>query len=84
VIDMGKPVKILDLAKELIRFHGLELGEDIPTVFTRIRPGEKLREEILTAEEGTEATRHRQIYVAKMSKRLPLEGLQRKLGALRS
>jgi len=82
VLDMGKPVKILDIAKELIRFHGLEPDEDIPIVFTGIRPGEKLREEILTAEEGTEATRHRQIYVAKMSKRLSLEGLQRKLGNL--
>ena len=82
VLDMGKPVKILDIARELIRFHGLEPDKDIPIVFTGIRPGEKLREEILTAEEGTEATRHRQIYVAKMSKRLSLEGLQRKLGNL--
>jgi len=79
VLDMGKPVKILDIAKELIRFHGLEPDRDIPIVFIGVRPGEKLREEILTAEEGTEATIHRQIYVAKMSKRLSSEVLQRKL-----
>lgn len=79
VLDMGKPVKILDIAKELIRFHGLEPDKDIPIVFTGIRPGEKLREEILTAEEGTEVTKHKQIYVAKMSKRLSSEALQRKL-----
>jgi len=82
VLDMGKPVKILDIAKELIRFHGLEPDKDIPIVFTGIRPGEKLREEILTAEEGTEATKHKQIYIAKMSKRLSSEDLQRKLGDL--
>lgn len=82
VLDMGKPVKILDIAKELIRFHGLEPDKDIPIVFTGIRPGEKLREEILTAEEGTEVTKHKQIYVAKMGKRLSSEALQRKLGDL--
>lgn len=82
VLDMGKPVKILDLAKELIRFHGLEPDKDIPIVFTGIRPGEKLREEILTAEEGTEATKHKQIYVAKMSKRLSFEELVSKLEGL--
>ncbi len=67
VLDMGKPVKILDLAKDLIRFHGLEPDRDIPIVFTGIRPGEKLYEELLTAEEGTEATKHKQIFVAKMN-----------------
>jgi FlaA1/EpsC-like NDP-sugar epimerase len=82
VLDMGKPVKILDLAKELILFHGLEPDKDIPIVFTGIRPGEKLREEILTAEEGTEATKHKQIYIAKMSKRLSSAELQSKLDEL--
>lgn len=82
VLDMGKPVKILDIAKELIRFHGLEPDKDIPIVFTGIRPGEKLREELLTAEEGTEATKHRQVYVAKMNKELSVEALWRKLEEL--
>ena len=67
VLDMGKPVKILDLAKDLIRFHGLEPDRDIPIVFTGIRPGEKLYEELLTAEEGTDATTHDKIFVARMA-----------------
>ena len=82
VLDMGEPVKILEIAKELIRFHGLEPDKDIPIVFTGIRPGEKLREELLTAEEGTEATKHKQIYVAKMSKRFSSEELLHKLDGL--
>ncbi|NPA71390.1 MAG: polysaccharide biosynthesis protein [Gammaproteobacteria bacterium] len=65
VLDMGEPVKIVDLAKDLIRLSGLTPGEDIDIVFTGIRPGEKLFEEILTAEEGTVATKYEKIYVAK-------------------
>jgi FlaA1/EpsC-like NDP-sugar epimerase len=79
VLDMGKPVKILDLAKDLIRFHGLEPDRDIPIVFTGIRPGEKLHEELLTAEEGTEATKHEQIFMAKMNARLSSTELSRYL-----
>jgi FlaA1/EpsC-like NDP-sugar epimerase len=82
VLDMGEPVKILDIAKDLIRFHGLEPDEDIPIVFTGIRPGEKLFEELLTAEEGTQATRYEQIFVAKMNGELPSEVLQAKLHEL--
>jgi len=82
VLDMGKPVKILDLAKELIRFHGLEPDKDIPIVFTGPRPGEKLREEVLTAEEGTEATAHKQIYVAKIGRKFTFEDLAGKLEKL--
>ena len=82
VLDMGKPVKILDIARDLIRFHGLEPDKDIPIVFTGIRPGEKLREEILTAEEGTEATKQKQIYVAKISKRFSSQDLENKLDEL--
>jgi len=67
VLDMGKPIKILDLAKEMIRLSGLEPDIDIPIVFTQPRPGEKLFEEILTAEEGTVATKHQQIFMAKLS-----------------
>jgi FlaA1/EpsC-like NDP-sugar epimerase len=64
VLDMGEPVKILRLAEDLIRIHGLEPYKDIDMVFTGLRPGEKLFEEILTAEEGTAATKHERIYVA--------------------
>lgn len=67
VLDMGKPVKIVDLAKELIRFSGFEPDKDIPIVFTKPRQGEKLFEEILTAEEGTVATQHQKIFKAKLA-----------------
>jgi FlaA1/EpsC-like NDP-sugar epimerase len=66
VLDMGKPVKILDLAKEMIRLSGLTLDKDIAIVFTGIRPGEKLFEEILTAEEGTGVTKYHKIFTAKL------------------
>lgn len=65
VLDMGEPVKILDLAKTLIRLSGFEPGRDIEIKFTGIRPGEKLFEELLTAEEGVNATTHKRIFVAK-------------------
>jgi len=68
VLDMGEPVKILDLAKEMIRLSGFEPDKDIPVVFTGIRPGEKLFEEILTAEEGTIATQNQKIFMAKLSR----------------
>ncbi|MDR3602420.1 MAG: nucleoside-diphosphate sugar epimerase/dehydratase [Desulfosporosinus sp.] len=65
ILDMGKPVKIVDLAKDLIRLSGFEPEVDIKIQFTGIRPGEKLYEELLTTEEGTTSTRHSRIFVAK-------------------
>lgn len=65
ILDMGKPVKIVDLAKDLIRLSGFEPDVDIKIQFTGIRPGEKLFEELLTAEEGTTSTKHSRIFVAK-------------------
>jgi len=67
VLDMGNPIKILDLAKELIRLSGLEPDKDVPIVFTEPRPGEKFFEEILTTEEGTIATQNQKIFMAKLS-----------------
>jgi FlaA1/EpsC-like NDP-sugar epimerase len=67
VLDMGEPIKILDLAKEMIRLSGFEPDKDIPIVFTGVRPGEKFFEEILSAEEGTIATQHEKIFIAKLS-----------------
>ena len=64
VLDMGEPVKIVDLARSIIRFFGLEPDKDVPIVFTGLRPGEKLYEEILTAEEGTTMTTRKKIFVA--------------------
>jgi FlaA1/EpsC-like NDP-sugar epimerase len=66
VLDMGEPIKIYDLAKEMIKLSGLEPDKDIPIVFTEPRPGEKLFEEIFTAEEGTAATKNKKIFIAKI------------------
>nr|WP_229263876.1 polysaccharide biosynthesis protein [Cohnella cholangitidis] len=63
ILDMGKPVKISDLAFDLIRLSGLEPNKDINVVYTGIRPGEKLFEEILSKDEGASATKHDRIYV---------------------
>ncbi|WP_003545004.1 nucleoside-diphosphate sugar epimerase/dehydratase [Desulfotomaculum nigrificans] len=65
LLDMGEPVKIVDLATNLIKLSGFKPGEDIEIKFTGIRPGEKLFEELLTAEEGATSTRHKRIFVAK-------------------
>ncbi len=65
VLDMGEPVRILEMAEQMIRLSGRIPYSEIPIVFTGIRPGEKLFEELLTAEEGTSATHHAQIFVAK-------------------
>ncbi|MGE5590097.1 MAG: polysaccharide biosynthesis protein [Bacillota bacterium] len=63
ILDMGEPVRILDLAENLIRLSGLEPGVDIPIVFTGPRRGEKLYEELMTADEDTVSTRHKRIYI---------------------
>lgn len=63
VLDMGKPVKILDLANDLIRFSGLSPGVDIDIEFVGLRPGEKLYEELLTEEEGLTKTVYEKIFV---------------------
>jgi FlaA1/EpsC-like NDP-sugar epimerase len=63
VLDMGEPVKILDLANDLIRLSGLEPGRDIPVVFTGLRPGEKLFEELRFDAEGLKPTSHEKIHV---------------------
>ena len=64
LFDMGEPVKIVHLAEELIRLSGLQPNEDIEIVYTGLRPGEKLYEELLLAEEGTLPTHHDKICVA--------------------
>lgn len=66
IFDMGKSIKILDLAKKMIQLSGLELGTDIQIVFTGLRPGEKLYEEVLASEENTIPTGHPKIMIAKV------------------
>lgn len=69
VLDMGEPVRILNLAEDLIRLSGLEPYKDIEIKFTGLRPGEKLYEELLTSEESVESkTRHEKIFVGKPNK----------------
>lgn len=65
VLDMGEPVKILDLAKNLIRLSGYRVDEDIKIVFTGLRPGEKLYEELLMKEEGLQDTDNRLIHIGR-------------------
>ena len=68
VLEMGDPVKIVDMAKEMIRLHGLQPDVDIPIVYSGIRPGEKMYEELLTSREDVEKTGHPKIYKARESK----------------
>ena len=65
VLDMGKPVKIYDLAVSLIKLMGYEPNKDIQIEITGLRPGEKLYEEILMSEEGLTATKHNKIFISK-------------------
>ena len=67
IFDMGKSVKIIDLAKKMITLSGLQLGKDIQIVFTGLRPGEKLYEELLNDKENTLPTHHPQIMIAKVA-----------------
>ncbi|MGQ9667885.1 MAG: polysaccharide biosynthesis protein, partial [Anaerolineae bacterium] len=65
VLDMGTRVKIIDLALDLIRLSGLMPGRDIDIVYTGLRPGEKLREEIFIDSERHSRTAHERIFVSK-------------------
>jgi O-antigen biosynthesis protein WbqV len=64
MLDMGEPVRIVDLARDLIRLSGLVPDKDIAIRYTGLRPGEKLYEELLTATEGTQITCHEKIFAA--------------------
>jgi FlaA1/EpsC-like NDP-sugar epimerase len=63
ILKMGEPINILDLAKDLIRLSGFAPGEDIDITFVGLRPGEKLKEELITEGEGIVSTEHEQIMV---------------------
>ncbi len=68
IFDMGKAIKIIDLAKKMIKLSGLELGKDIQIKYIGLRPGEKLYEELLNDKENTLPTHHPQILIAKTQK----------------
>ncbi len=83
VLDMGKPVRIYDLAKNLIRLSGHIPGDDIKIEVTGLRPGEKLYEELLMSEEGLTKTRHEKIFIGAPSD-ITMEQLGPSLELLRS
>lgn len=66
IFDMGESVKISDLAKKMIKLSGLTLDKDIRIIYTGLRPGEKLYEELLNDQENTVPTHHKQIMIAKV------------------
>ena len=70
MLNMGQPVKIVDLAKDLIRLSGYEAGKDIEIVFTGLRPGEKLYEELLVEGEEYDSTAHEKVLVVKNASRI--------------
>lgn len=76
VLDMGEPIRIVDLAEELIRIHGMEPYKDVDLEFVGLRPGEKLFEEILTAEEGTSASKHEKVFIANNRERYSKEEIE--------
>jgi len=82
MLDMGKPIKIVDLAKDLIKLSGLIEGKDIKIVFTGLRPGEKLYEELFVAGENYEKTVHEKIFIARNSSELVVENLIPRIDAL--
>ena len=63
LLDMGEPIRIVDLARDLIELSGLEVGRDIDIVYTRLRPGEKLFEELNVEGEEYLPTRHEKIFI---------------------
>ena len=82
ILDMGDPVRILDLAKDMISLSGLKPFEDIDIVFSGIRPGEKLFEELQTVGENVAKTRHPKIFIGKIAA-YPSEEVEAGLESLR-
>ena len=71
LLEMGKPIRIVQMAKDLIRLSGLEPDVDIPIVFTGLRPGEKLYEELQLLNEQKVSTSHRKIMILKDKNHMP-------------
>ena len=81
VLDMGEPVKIYDLAENLIKLSGFEPHKDIKIEITGLRPGEKLYEELLMNEEGLTETKHKKIFIGKPGE-FELDDIERKINEL--
>ncbi|MRS05363.1 polysaccharide biosynthesis protein, partial [bacterium] len=82
VLDMGDPVKIDDLARDLIRISGYKPDVDIEILYTGIRPGEKLYEELFTDREGMASTRHERIFISKKQLDEIYIGIRKDIGAM--
>ncbi len=82
VLDMGEPVRIVDLARDLISLSGLEVGRDIDITFTGLRPGEKLYEELFVGGEDYQRTAHQKIFIASNASRLSPNGLEQSIDEL--
>jgi FlaA1/EpsC-like NDP-sugar epimerase len=79
---MGEPVRIVDLARDLISLSGLEVGRDIDIAFTGLRPGEKLYEELFVDGEDYQRTAHQKIFIASNASRLSPNGLEQSIDEL--
>lgn len=75
ILDMGEPIRIVEIAKDLIRLHGLVPGEDMEITFTGVRPGEKIEEELTYAQESLIETSHPKIRMAQADRGLDREAL---------
>lgn len=82
VLDMGEPVRIIDLARDLIELSGLKVGDDIEINISGIRPGEKLFEELFVEGESYKRTRHEKIFIAENASALVPEDLEQHIEAL--
>ena len=83
LLDMGKPVRIKDMANDLIRLSGLEPEKDIPIIYTGLRPGEKLYEELVSKEEKAQSTEHKKIMVLNTgTNNMPWDVMKREIQSL--
>ena len=82
MLDMGEPVRIVDLARDLIALSGLEVGRDIDIVFTGVRPGEKLFEELFVTGDDNQPTAHEKIFIANNASRQAPDGLDQAIDEL--
>lgn len=82
MLDMGEPVKIIDLARDLIGLSGYEVGKDIDICFTGLRPGEKLYEELFLASEEYQPTQHEKLLVVKNASHILPDNLNQMVAAL--
>jgi FlaA1/EpsC-like NDP-sugar epimerase len=84
VLDMGKPVQVLKIAEDLIKLNGMDPYTDIKIEFVGLRPGEKMFEELLTAEEGTNSTAHEKIFIARNISKFDLKSLEQVIESLQA